>query len=677
MKKMQCEVCGSNEIRKAGDDIFECQSCGVQYSKDEVQKLLVEITGSVKIDHSQESENMVKRAKQFEERGDQNKAKEYYEKALDLDPENKDATDAVSKESQLVPEIVIMEPNISSEKGQENLFNYLYNCSKIAPDFFADFEIIEKTEKYFPFTVLHGDISGTFTGTSCYKHEVPYTDYEDKTIFLNDGTRRTERVPVTKYRTEIEKRPASGQFSTSAIGIYSTSPELNTRITSAKITEVDDTDTNGDAIGNEFLCGVKMFKDFESLLVEIVKDHNKEFSIFDTSQLTDQEDKKVYQGFEIDLDLSDKSWMNRASKKYAQKVDDACRFSAKSACPGDFCEDISYVQTDNNSSGLMHYIPLQIIEYAYKGDFYVAIQILHTSCNKIATTYPINKDAVILQARSENANAEVNKTSTPGVVAWVFGIIGIILLIVFVNTKIESWGFVFLIVTSFLIALIGGILESRNTKEKKAALNQINEKMFEEKRREEGILEDTFKIFIDELKQSKSVKEASVKAHSLISSQSSSMTHSVNFSEFANAKIISINSTKKAVSKEPGKVFVYIGQRNTIGGAVRITIDGEEKGRIKSNEHIAIDINKDCTVDCKWNQAFTKVSFKAFAGQVKIVSLNYGGLNLIVNEINEDNRFDGFLRNGDMQTAINYYCAEYNVDKDVATAALEKRKMQI
>lgn len=49
MKKIQCEVCGSTEIKKVGDDLFECQSCGVQYSKNDVSKLLVKITGEVKL----------------------------------------------------------------------------------------------------------------------------------------------------------------------------------------------------------------------------------------------------------------------------------------------------------------------------------------------------------------------------------------------------------------------------------------------------------------------------------------------------------------------------------------------------------------------------------------------------------------------------------------------------
>jgi hypothetical protein len=57
MKKMQCEVCGSTDIKKIDDSIFECQSCGVQYSKDEVQKLLVEIPDMAGTDVSQELEN--------------------------------------------------------------------------------------------------------------------------------------------------------------------------------------------------------------------------------------------------------------------------------------------------------------------------------------------------------------------------------------------------------------------------------------------------------------------------------------------------------------------------------------------------------------------------------------------------------------------------------------------
>ena len=43
MKKMKCEICGSIDIKKVCDDVFECHECGVQYSKEEAIKLLTEI----------------------------------------------------------------------------------------------------------------------------------------------------------------------------------------------------------------------------------------------------------------------------------------------------------------------------------------------------------------------------------------------------------------------------------------------------------------------------------------------------------------------------------------------------------------------------------------------------------------------------------------------------------
>ena len=62
MKKIQCEVCGSTQVKKIGDDLFECQSCGVQYTQEDIKKLLFEISGEVKIDKTKETENTLKLA---------------------------------------------------------------------------------------------------------------------------------------------------------------------------------------------------------------------------------------------------------------------------------------------------------------------------------------------------------------------------------------------------------------------------------------------------------------------------------------------------------------------------------------------------------------------------------------------------------------------------------------
>lgn len=88
MKKMQCEVCGSTEIKKIDDTTFGCQSCGVQYSKEELQKLLVEITGAVQIDRSSEVNRIMKNAKRLYETGDYEKAYDQFCDVLNIEPQN-------------------------------------------------------------------------------------------------------------------------------------------------------------------------------------------------------------------------------------------------------------------------------------------------------------------------------------------------------------------------------------------------------------------------------------------------------------------------------------------------------------------------------------------------------------------------------------------------------------
>lgn len=122
MKKMQCEVCGSTDIKKIDDSTFECQSCGVQYSKSEVQKLLVEISGEVKIDYSEEAINAIKRGIQFENAGNAKKAEEYYHKALDMDADNEEAQQRAKNisDKRKIEEYYIIEPNI--DPGQNVKF---------------------------------------------------------------------------------------------------------------------------------------------------------------------------------------------------------------------------------------------------------------------------------------------------------------------------------------------------------------------------------------------------------------------------------------------------------------------------------------------------------------------------------------------------------------------------
>lgn len=91
MKQLTCEMCGSTDMLKQ-DGVFVCQSCGCKYSVEEAKKLMiegtVEVKGTVKVDSSNEVNNLLKRAFMFLEEGNWVDANEYCERALDIAPEN-------------------------------------------------------------------------------------------------------------------------------------------------------------------------------------------------------------------------------------------------------------------------------------------------------------------------------------------------------------------------------------------------------------------------------------------------------------------------------------------------------------------------------------------------------------------------------------------------------------
>lgn len=58
MKQMKCEVCGNTEIIKV-DDFFKCQACGCKYSLEQVQKLMVELRGTVEVSNIANVENLI------------------------------------------------------------------------------------------------------------------------------------------------------------------------------------------------------------------------------------------------------------------------------------------------------------------------------------------------------------------------------------------------------------------------------------------------------------------------------------------------------------------------------------------------------------------------------------------------------------------------------------------
>ena len=95
MKQIKCEMCGSTDLVKQ-DGVFVCQSCGLQYSIEEVKKMMVEgtvdVSGStVKVDTSERLKNLYALARRAKEDNNAVDAARYYNEIRVEDPNSWEA----------------------------------------------------------------------------------------------------------------------------------------------------------------------------------------------------------------------------------------------------------------------------------------------------------------------------------------------------------------------------------------------------------------------------------------------------------------------------------------------------------------------------------------------------------------------------------------------------------
>ena len=94
MKQLTCEMCGSNDLVKQ-DGVFVCQSCGCKYSVEEAKKMMVEgtveVTGTVKIDNTDQLNKYKELAQKAYEAGSTDEAYNYYLKVLEITPTDYEA----------------------------------------------------------------------------------------------------------------------------------------------------------------------------------------------------------------------------------------------------------------------------------------------------------------------------------------------------------------------------------------------------------------------------------------------------------------------------------------------------------------------------------------------------------------------------------------------------------
>ena len=89
MKKLVCEMCGSNDLIKQ-DGLFVCQNCGTKYSPEEAKKMMVELDGPVevtgKVTISKNLETILKMADDAYKNGNYQEAYKYYTEYIEQNP---------------------------------------------------------------------------------------------------------------------------------------------------------------------------------------------------------------------------------------------------------------------------------------------------------------------------------------------------------------------------------------------------------------------------------------------------------------------------------------------------------------------------------------------------------------------------------------------------------------
>ena len=84
MKKLQCAICGGNLVMDTSGEFAICDSCGIQFKKDTIKKMVVELSGPVKIDGVvqvdglQSLEQRLENAKAYEKINELEKAEDVY-----------------------------------------------------------------------------------------------------------------------------------------------------------------------------------------------------------------------------------------------------------------------------------------------------------------------------------------------------------------------------------------------------------------------------------------------------------------------------------------------------------------------------------------------------------------------------------------------------------------------
>ena len=421
MKKVQCEVCGSNDIRKTADDLFVCQHCGTQYRTEDMRNLLVEIKEIL--------ENIDNEISQKQE-----------------PKQHKDESNAPWDRC------CIAKARITPQDNVRHFLNYLEKAENIVCDIYKEISIEQTKEFYLPFYLIKGQYNIQWSAIACH------TYYENEVVYekrMNASTGKWVNEPVNRQVERVQRTHRNG----------SQNCKCRSFIPASMVLE----NVFGEISADEKTQLFAAFREQQ----ESKFDYGDKLEIFDQAQLQKKDDHLYYGTWEILNDMEpqianeERSNLQKRAKRIAYN-------RAQTGLNGGKFENYSESQEVVSESLDFVYVPVQVITYLYKGQKYVAVSDLVTITTTIPAIYPCDQNLVETKEQLEQETDQANRLSGLTVLGLVSIVVELFALLFMGMADFqEEAGLIALLVTmvASLVVVTVGLINDANRR-KKNRLNQ-------------------------------------------------------------------------------------------------------------------------------------------------------------------------------------------------------------
>lgn len=326
----------------------------------------------------------------------------------------------------------IVEPTLDPAENVRKVLRHIGNIRGIATDIYKGISIRSVTEKYVTLCLLKAKYRLDWSITACYRRYENQTVYKEKYEYVN-GVRHTWKEPVTEKVERIDRVPKNGTHVYDAEDLFLASENLKNGLKGVS-----------DGISYDVITGV------EQLLDGKYNNYVKTHPDYGKAEIRDGQ--YYYNGIIMDLDFN-KALVEQKASALSDRAGTRAAENVAAGFNCDFYEVNSAIQKTLSKKKIKVCVPVQIIEYEYKGKAYTAITDLVAWTGQILMTYPhdIELDELENDLQSQQEKSKKNGVLTGGF--WAFGLTIALLLYAMITDAQDEW-VIYAMLGGFIVSLV-------------------------------------------------------------------------------------------------------------------------------------------------------------------------------------------------------------------------------